>query len=342
MTLLAWPAIDARAGYLATNAAVGTYTYAGGSFTPTRTVGSGSQDTGLISHGGVDSLGGTAAATAEGSTTPDAGFLMHAKSSATQTISNVNVAPYEPPGIGQGFSAWRDVAYAHSAIQPATLRLNFYAEGLLSGFRTSAYYGGGVRTSVGIVEANNAADVAKFFDVGNKTTDTNLSTSYFNALATLDSGTFSASATVWDSTTYDGLNFYGTFHVDLAYDSTLGGYAWAVALYATSLANGGSTQTNFLDTGGLVSVTTTDGTPVDVSFDSGLQFNTAAVPEPSSIILSGVAGMLGLGHAWRRRKVKASAQRAELGGRIGGGRRGHPDSSTRSMGSSQPSSSIGL
>jgi hypothetical protein len=98
------------------------------------------------------------------------------------------------------------------------------------------------------------------------------------------------------------LIFTGTFHLDIPYDPTLGGYGWALAMIASSevSAPGGPASTDAGHTLQLQSVTLPDGTPVSVTFDTGLQLSS--VPEPSTLTLSVISAVGCLVYCWLRRK----------------------------------------
>ena len=99
----------------------------------------------------------------------------------------------------------------------------------------------------------------------------------------------------WRESAYD---FVGTLHMDVPYDPSLGGYGWGIALSARSHSIGGGTDASSFHSLGLVAATLPDGTPLSVSFDSGLQL----VPEPSPIMLVAAGCVVLLTATARRRR----------------------------------------
>lgn len=91
----------------------------------------------------------------------------------------------------------------------------------------------------------------------------------------------------WESYTFSGGDFHGTLSFPLFYDTTLGGYRFAVQLRTEAGAQRGFADANFFNSLDLTGFTLADGTPVQVRFDSGLSLS-AAVPEPGSALLAGL------------------------------------------------------
>lgn len=102
-------------------------------------------------------------------------------------------------------------------------------------------------------------------------------------------------------------SLYATFHIDVL-EGDLGVYAWHLALAAYDSSIGDpiprySATVDFFNTASLISVTLPDGTPItsDVTFASGLTFDTSPAPEPTSLCLAAM-GMLSIGVCRRRRR----------------------------------------
>jgi hypothetical protein len=260
---------------LPTHAVAGAYTLQGGDpFGETvRLQGNGSLDTGLLSDSGyVGGYGGTTydpySGEARGITTSYAQHFLGAYSSALGTGTGL----FSPGGYGQGLAAWGDVAFLNSTNMPPALRLTFAVEAGLDAMNTATFGFVGMRAWITILRTTD--DPRTFLD--------GLGVGYPNdGAAWLSKGTGPAVSAVgifpWDSASFDGTSFHGTFHLDTPYNAALGGYGWGLGLYATSFAYGGTATADLLNTASLQSVTLTDGTPVDVTFDSGLSFSRQAV-----------------------------------------------------------------
>ncbi len=107
----------------------------------------------------------------------------------------------------------------------------------------------------------------------------------------------------WDSVDFTSTGIFGTFHIDTPYNPDLGGYGWGVSLSVWTQAKGGTATADFGHTTSLQSVTLLDGSPVDVTFDSGLQLTDATVvPEPSTLVAAAIGTIALLGRYWLRRK----------------------------------------
>lgn len=227
----------------------------------------------------------------------------------------------------QAMAAWRDVAFVNSMSHPAALRLNFIVDGTFAATSNPGYDGA---TASIYITGNKAGetDPTKFFQP-EQGTDI-----YYPFEGPPDAafysyhglnGTSYVLPGFWDSVSFNGTAFHGTFHFDTLYNPNLDGYGWDVALYAYSpIFNEGSATTDFLDTASLQSVTLPDGTPISVTFDSGLQLNAQAVPEPTSLTLL-VVGAVCLGGftwCWRNRasvpakKDKRDIQDSSPGSRL--------------------------
>jgi hypothetical protein len=106
------------------------------------------------------------------------------------------------------------------------------------------------------------------------------------------------------NTTTGAVSLVGALNVPAAATELLGGLAFAPdgTLYA-ELSDGTTSSTLYT-----VSTTTGQATLVgSIGFGnvSGIRFletSSAAVPEPSSLALCGIAGAVGLGYGWRRRR----------------------------------------
>ena len=143
------------------------------------------------------------------------------------------------------------------------------------------------------------------FGVPNIIADPSGATLYAETGHGLGGPTVSEAGGNWDSAEFSGSHFTGTFHFDIGYDASLGGYGWALGLVAQSYAFGGTfASTDAGHTLGLESVTLPDGTPVAATFDSGLQLQS--VPEPTSLMMLmcgiGIIGLLGC--TWRGKATR--------------------------------------
>jgi hypothetical protein len=212
--------------------------------------------------------------------------------SAQQLLSAYTSSFNSHEGVAAG---WNDVAFANLSGHP-NLRLNFSVQATLAGQGYSLLTLG---------TNNSASNPWSRLDIANTPPD------FPSGLyAALNGGSFSA-GNAWDSKSFAGGVFRGTFHIDSFYDSTYGGYGFGLSLgaWVVSAAGGGVQTVDALDPLSLQSVTLTDGTPVSgVTFDSGLTFGPAsATPEPSSLALLGTAGVTALGFlGWRRRGTSAA------------------------------------
>ena len=258
----------AVADYLPTHAAASTVLYDGLSFSSYQE-GNGSVNTGLQTY----SVGGLNI-TGQAGTNLDSNHLL-AGSSSSQARSYASSASE---------AAWRDILYVNGATPPPVLRLSFQLSADLSiGGNYASMSGVSLAFSqnpVGLFEGGfGIPNVTAYPTAGQLYAERVLGFGYGDKLNNLASGDgFS-----WDSTQFAGTQFTGTFHLDLHYNSTLGGYGWAVGMVAYTNVSDDSASTDAYHTLGLQSVTLPDGTPVSASFDSGLQLRS--VPEPGSLAL---------------------------------------------------------
>jgi hypothetical protein len=214
---------------------------------------------------------------------------------------------FSPAGEGEGLAVWRDVVLVDSISPPAELRLNFTAH---ASFNVESFGNTGFRAAV--------ADISLEWEVG-----VDSSNSLFQALGSgfvqpmgiygprfrgasarlvqgnaEDAEIFTQDG-AWDQSELVGENFSGSFHIDVPYEESFGGYAWVLALSANTYGGGGQAESNALNTLQLQSVTLTDGTPVVAAFESGL---IIGVPEPASglLVWVGLASVAGLVRSRRR------------------------------------------
>jgi hypothetical protein len=154
--------------------------------------------------------------------------------------------------------------------------------------------------------ANGSAEVTLALAVGSFGTYASSAEANLGSASGFNGGyTFGTS----DGNPADPVSFTGfvTFNVPLINGSS------PFALQGTAEASGGLSGpfiSGFATTVELVSVTLPDGnSPASegytLSFGSGLVAPGAAVPEPSSLTLCGIAGLTGLGVAWKRWKRAA-------------------------------------
>lgn len=277
--------------------------------TPTWVVGDGHLDTGLDSFQAYDQVNGTTSASARAMVSPLSNSLLKVYSSASRTIP-----PYEgdptPFYMARAGAAWRDILFLSSAGPMPQLRLNFEVDGNLSATTYPAgynqlpesvaeveFFGFDNTQSFGLFDGPINSGGGYDFQGGNHIT------------ASAGYSPIPASTSGWDSITISDGHFIGTFHIDTSYDSTLGGYGWTAGLFSETFGDGGAAVADALHTLTFQSVTLTDGTAVplsDISFDSGLQFNTAAAPEPSSLALCSL-GLIALAGTRLRRRRASSA-----------------------------------
>ncbi len=223
---------------------------------------------------------------------------------------NSQAGLYAGHAQSHGVAAWRDVVLGPTATH---VRLNFRFDGDLSASSvTTGFLNNwaefGIRTTT-----NPYIDHDTFFEQVEAEFPITGTATYDYEAVVYDgnqqggtsapggiSGNGFTAATgnyAWDSFEYSGGHFTGFFHIDTEYDASLGGYGWGVSLNARACGLGGQAEADALGTLTLQQVTLPDGTPLDVTFDSGLQ-----IPEPGSITLL-VCGMVaGLIWWWRRRR----------------------------------------
>lgn len=193
---------------------------------------------------------------------------------------------YSQGGWGAGWSdaraAWRDVAYLDDPGSVETIRIGFSFSGQFSL----------------VAPGEIAPDVRGDFYVGWVTSNLDVFFDWLDPRNFSPSGQLQATRGVGPGGESMTSNFEdghfdqngklsGTFFVDVPYDPAYGGYAFGLSLIATAYAWPGEITSNALGTLEMTRVTLTDGTPVSVTFDSGMRFS--AVPEPASVTLLGLA-----------------------------------------------------
>src|SRR5208337_3305483 len=119
------------------------------------------------------------------------------------------------------------------------------------------------------------------------TITSNLITYNVGGIQVLNSSEVSLGGPTFVTSNYTGGVFSATGYFDAFYDAAFGGYGWGLLLNAVADVTGGDVTDDFLNTLSLTKVTLTDGTPISVTFDSGLTMGT--VPEPSSVVMLATA-----------------------------------------------------
>ncbi len=308
----------ASAALLDSHAFAGMYINAPGEYNSSIIVkqeGDGPLDTGLHSFEHWNPLVHTTRS-AQAKTDISTGRFLKSYASA----SGSHAGTFVTYGVGQGLAAWRDVVLGSDPTVPI-VRLNFRFDGDLGASKfsgdpvTNNWAEFGIRTSTDPgtffeeqVEWDFGRKGGYMFDyeavvyAGNQSGTT-------KAPGYVSDGEFSAASghLAWDSFSYDGAHFTGSFHIDSAYDDSLGGYGWGVSLSSRARGRGGEAEADAMGTLTLQQVTLTDGTPLDVTFDSGLQFAPpSSVPEPTSLLTWSGLTLMGLVTARRRRMRRAS------------------------------------
>lgn len=214
---------------------------------------------------------------------------------------------FDSHGEGLSLAAWRDIAFVDTPSQPTVLRLNFVVDGTLAVERNDPNSLGYPYQDAGIYVRTSTTPLTFFASQAVELLSIGVAP---NAeLLGKSDGTpigFATTAFFWDTYSFNGTTFRGTFHIDSQYSEELGGFGWGVSLEALAYAKGGSATTDFINTASLKSVTLVDGTPVSVTFDSGLRFDGTVTPEPTSLALAGCAGLGMAVGAWRRRRQQKS------------------------------------
>lgn len=278
---------EAKAGVLLpTHAFAGAYTLYGGGGLPGQTVqieGTGPVDTGLLS----DASGGPSVNTTRYSGSAQATTGLNADG-FLRVFSNASAEGdglFDPKGVAEGVASYRDIAFVNSTSLPETLRLTFQTEGTLSATQAAASVFPSNLAEFGVGTTDSPLN---YFDPSQGGTDLgsnhSLEASFYTGTQSGGNGNPAQGFTTrgaWDSFSFSGSTFTGTFHIDTNYDPNLGGYGWGVTTSAQTSAAGGSAEANFMNTVSLQRVALPDGTPVSVAFDSGL--NLTSVPEPDAI-----------------------------------------------------------
>lgn len=222
--------------------------------------------------------------------------LLRVKSRGMQPENVSQVGAY---GFGQALAYWRDIAYIPLSSQYPVLRLNFSVDADLSAERFDEpdriNWFSDNYAEVGVSTTTNPVHFNPF-----PTTDDRYFGFQYAAVVYQGSQVqyrrvaqgFTANAGLWfpwdsytavTNTSQTDASFRGHFHIDTPYDPALGGYGWGVTLSARSFGRDGQAETDASHTMSLESVTLPDGTPVPVTFFSGLQFGNTA---PTNITLS--------------------------------------------------------
>jgi hypothetical protein len=210
-----------------------------------------------------------------------------------------------PNGLGYGQAVWRDVARVAGSTPPPAIRLGFQIDGNLDASSVSLMGFPENLAQFRLSWSTNASSVINAFNGLIDGADLYASSYSGNQPYEGDPGTevpgpsqgltTRGNTTSWDSTEFIGTHFTGTFSFEVPYDAEWGGYVWKVSLVSYSYAAGGSAEADALGTMKLTHVTTTDGAPLSVTFESGL-----SVPEPASLALLFIGATATAGFLWIR------------------------------------------
>lgn len=255
-----------------------------------RIEGKGPLTTEFVEHTYFRGSTNTGSATAAVSHSPDS--LLRVYSSISSSVAGDGYA-----AVANAQAYWRDVAYwVGPGAPPPVLDFHFHVDGRLSTEPNGIPFPGGP-----VVAQALPAVFDYDFDFTDRTFET------FGGFGAVKGGLYGDSDSGgWSSGGFDGSVLDATFTLRSQYNAAAGGYLWTVALRADAAGDNGRATSDLLNTLSFTGVTLTDGTPAAVTFDSGLRFGPAAVPEPSGLAMLGIGAAGLLGYARRRAARRAA------------------------------------
>jgi len=210
-----------------------------------------------------------------------ASSLLRAGSSGISGLGDLSAGRYILPAVASAEAQWRDrITLKNTTVAPSFITVRLRLTGLLSAVEDQ------VDANFSHARARAWAGNGYQFSQFGRGTSTDLGYLEQHAkFGYFDSG--------FDSLDRQGTKFNGTFSARINFNPTTKDYAFHTGVRTYAYAHRGSALADFSNTLGIDAVFDDQGrqlTGADIQFASGIQFGSAAVPEPTSIVIFGLGG----------------------------------------------------